>query len=202
MISKIRDHLECFFKLDEFLSNLDLLVALAEYALTLDIASRPKFDEYLLLGNAFHPFIDNIDENPLNELNEDMSVIEKQSNFPLTLPSSLVIITGANMSGKSSLLKKIGCLHVLSQLGSFLPASNCTISLKKNILSQSSGFVSESISVRKSSFELEIAEIDYIIKNLNSNSLILIDELCRSTNYYEGFFCIKKILLLIYLIAI
>ena len=92
------------------------------------------------------------------------------------------------MSGKSSLLKKVGCLQILAQLGSFLPASNSTITLKKNILSQSSGFVHESISIRKSSFELEIGEIDYIIKNLNSDTLVLIDELCRSTNYYEGKF--------------
>ena len=38
----------------------------------------------------------------------------------------------------------------------------------------------------KSSFEKEMSEMDFILKNLSSNSLILIDELCRSTNYYEG----------------
>lgn len=94
------------------------------------------------------------------------------------------MITGENMSGKSTFLKQCGLLQIMSQMGCFIPATRGNFTIKKNILSLC-GDYSEDLQ-SKSSFEREMSEINYILKNLNSSSLILIDELCRSTNYYEG----------------
>ena len=183
MLEEIKGDFECFFHLDECISTLDILTSLADYASSLEVASRPKFTNYLKLENSIHPFIETINENAIKIDDDDDNL---GSVSELVFQSSLVLITGANMSGKSSLLKKIGNLQVMAQLGSYLPASSARLILKKKLLSHSNGFVHENIALKKSSFELEMTEISYIIKNLESDSLILIDELCRSTNYYEG----------------
>ena len=97
-----------------------------------------------------------------------------------------VILTGSNMSGKSTYLKQIGLLQIMAQTGSFVPASEmANFVLVKQIFSRLG--TESDINLSASAFQSEMIEINYILSKMdNINSLILIDELCRSTNIYEG----------------
>ena len=81
------------------------------------------------------------------------------------------------------MLKQIGLTQIMAQCGSFIPASNATLNLKRQILSRAGEGYDK---LDESSFEHEMLEMKYILENLGTDSLILIDELCRSTNFNEG----------------
>jgi DNA mismatch repair ATPase MutS len=93
LLTKIRNDFEWFFKLDEFLSTLDLLISLAEYALTLKDFSKPKFDEYFLLENSIHPFIKKLEASKFGEPNnKEMPEPGTNPVSHLIFPSSLVMV--------------------------------------------------------------------------------------------------------------
>ncbi len=92
LLTKIRNDFECFFKLDEFLSTLDLLISLAEYALNLENCSKPKFDEYFLLENSIHPFIKKLGEPNNKEMPDPRNNLVSH----LIFPASLVMVMNQN----------------------------------------------------------------------------------------------------------
>jgi DNA mismatch repair ATPase MutS len=189
LIENIKPNFDCFFKLSECISTLDMLISLSTYALITEPSCKPKFGNLLQLENSYHPILKSIKENLIkNKSKNDISNVSNDApvsnSFKLKTSSSFSSITGGNMSGKSTFLKQCGLLQIMSQTGSYVPSSASNFSIKQNIYSLC-GDYSENGNL-KSSFEKEMSEIDCILKNLSSNSLILIDELCRSTNYYEG----------------
>lgn len=85
-----------------------------------------------------------------------------------------------------------GNLQVLAQCGSYVPADEAQFGVKKNIFSLMGDYISAN--GKYSSFEREMVEINYILQNFtNGDSLILVDELARNTNYYEGLSIIMTI---------
>jgi DNA mismatch repair ATPase MutS len=188
LIENIKSDFDCFYKLSEWISTLDMLVSLSTYALITEPSCKPQFGNLLKLENSHHPILKSIKENLIKNKTNGISNVSNDApvanSFKIKTASSFSIITGTNMSGKSTFLKQCGLLQIMSQTGSYVPATASTFSIKQNIFSLCGDYSENGNS--KSSFEKEMSEIDCILKNLNSNSLILIDELCRSTNYYEG----------------
>lgn len=94
------------------------------------------------------------------------------------------LITGANMAGKSTFLKQNALIVLLAQAGCFVPASYVEIGVRKKIFSKI--LVNDNLARNQSSFMVEMLEIAEILKNADENSLIIIDELCQTTNAIEG----------------
>jgi MutS domain V len=94
------------------------------------------------------------------------------------------IISGPNMSGKTIYIKTIAVIQIMAQIGCFIPAANAQLRLTDKIFSRI-GF-QDSIEQSASSFTVELREMEYIYSNLTPNSLVIMDELCRSTNPHEG----------------
>jgi len=189
LLSELKGYFDCFYKLNECVSMLDMLISLADYAAT-DSTNyvMPTFANYFKLENATHPILKKIkDSFKLKKISNTSASNDRSitNSISLNQKNSFLIITGANMSGKSTLLKQVGVLQIMAQCSSYVPASDAVFNLKKQIFVLS-GDSSELNMAKKSSFEQEISEINYILNNLSSNSLFLIDELCRSTNYNEG----------------
>ncbi|KAI8847517.1 muts domain V-domain-containing protein [Chytridium lagenaria] len=90
--------------------------------------------------------------------------------------SNVQIITGPNMSGKSTYLRTIALLTVMGHIGSFIPAEFATIRLHDRILTR---IGSDSSDACLSSFTAEMKEAAYVLKTATDKSLILIDELGR-----------------------
>lgn len=186
----MKENFDAFYKLQEFLCLLDLQLSLAQYALKTPNCIRPKFGLDLSLQNANHPVLLKIKDNLSTNGKNDNLVLSNEKSIGNTIRISdtvpFILLTGANMSGKSTFLKQIGNLQVMSQCGSYVPASTAVFSVKKYISSLSGDYSDSANGAKQSSFEQEINEINNIIQSLEDNSLVLIDELCRSTNYYEG----------------
>ncbi len=96
----------------------------------------------------------------------------------------VLIITGPNMSGKSSYLRQVGLIVLLAQIGSFIPANNAKIGICDRIFTRVGAM--DNIARGESTFLVEMQESANIMNNLTSKSLVLLDEVGRGTSTYDG----------------
>lgn len=96
----------------------------------------------------------------------------------------VLIITGPNMSGKSSYLRQVGLIVLLAQIGSFIPASKAKIGICDRIFTRVGAM--DNIARGESTFLVEMQESANIMNNLTAKSLVLLDEVGRGTSTYDG----------------
>lgn len=98
--------------------------------------------------------------------------------------SDVMIITGPNMSGKSTFIRQMALLVLLAQTGSFIPAKQATIGLADRIFTRVGA--SDEIVRGQSTFMVEMTETANIINNATEKSLVILDEVGRGTSTYDG----------------
>jgi len=98
--------------------------------------------------------------------------------------TQVIIITGPNMSGKSSYLRQVGLIVLLAQIGSYVPAKKAVIGLCDRIFTRVGAM--DNIARGESTFLVEMQESANILNNLTSKSLVLLDEVGRGTSTYDG----------------
>jgi DNA mismatch repair protein MutS len=98
--------------------------------------------------------------------------------------SQVIIITGPNMSGKSSYLRQVGLIVLLAQIGSFIPAKKASIGICDRIFTRVGAM--DNIARGESTFLVEMQESANILNNLTPKSLVLLDEVGRGTSTYDG----------------
>ena len=96
----------------------------------------------------------------------------------------IIILTGPNMSGKSALLRQTALIVILAQAGCYVPASEARIGIVDKIFTRVGA--SDNLSLRKSTFMVEMNEAASILNNISDRSLILLDEIGRGTSTYDG----------------
>lgn len=101
-----------------------------------------------------------------------------------TSTEQMHIITGPNMSGKSSYLRQIGLITLLAHIGAFVPAKQATIGLTDRIFTRVGA--QDNITAGESTFLVEMQEAANIINNATRKSLILLDEVGRGTATFDG----------------
>jgi len=120
-------------------------------------------------------------------------VIEKMIGFDKFISNDVVIdpaenmltiVTGPNMSGKSTFLRQICLIVLLAQVGSFVPASTASIGIIDKIFSRVGA--QDDISRAKSTFLVEMNETAYILNHATRQSLVILDELGRGTSTFDG----------------
>uniref|UniRef100_A0A8D0GST3 MutS protein homolog 4 n=1 Tax=Sphenodon punctatus TaxID=8508 RepID=A0A8D0GST3_SPHPU len=172
LLSEIYEHIHCLYKLSDTVSMLDMLLSFA-HACTLSDYVRPEFTDTLAIKQGWHPILEKISlEKPV------------PNNTYITEGGNFIIITGPNMSGKSTYLKQIALCQIMSQIGSFVPAEYSSFRIAEQIFTRIG--MDDDIETNSSTFMKEMKEITYIIKNSNDRSLIIIDELGRGTSTEEG----------------
>ena len=156
-------------------AELDVLSALADVAAREGYA-RPQltdgFDLEIVAGR--HPVV------------ERMMPRDKFIPNDLCLAESarVVILTGPNMAGKSTILRQVGLIVVLAQVGSFVPATAATVGICDRVFTRVGA--SDNLVRGQSTFMVEMAETSAILHSATRRSLVLLDEIGRGTSTYDG----------------
>ena len=155
-------------------ARLDVLAAYAENAARLRLA-RPEIDDSRALEAqaARHPVVEELLDEPF--VPNDVSLTEDRP---------IAIITGPNMSGKSTYLRQIALIALMAQIGSFVPAANARVGLVDRIFTRAG--LHDDISTGRSTFMVEMIETAAILHQATDRSLIILDETGRGTSTYDG----------------
>uniref|UniRef100_A0A1B0F0L9 DNA mismatch repair protein n=1 Tax=Phlebotomus papatasi TaxID=29031 RepID=A0A1B0F0L9_PHLPP len=156
---------------------LDVLTSFAEYARNSRETCVPEIidedcEPFMELEDGYHPCLTG---------NEDFIPNGIILGAPQT---ALTILTGPNMGGKSTLMRQVGLLAVMAQVGSRIPASRCRMTLIDRIFTRLGA--QDDILAGHSTFLVELSETSAILKHATINSLVLLDELGRGTATYDG----------------
>ena len=135
------------------------------------------------------------------ELHEGLDIIIKGGRHPvveavqgragyipndLTLDDNgrLLLITGPNMAGKSTVLRQAALICILAQMGGFVPASSARLGLCDRIFSRVGA--SDNLSMGQSTFMVEMSETARILRQAGKRSLVILDEIGRGTSTFDG----------------
>jgi DNA mismatch repair protein MutS len=157
------------------LAELDVLSALAEAA-ALGGYIRPEVqdDDGLDIRDGRHPVV------------EQMLHGERYVPNDITFEQDEVIrvITGPNMSGKSTYLRQAALIALMAQMGSFVPATSAKLGLVDRIFTRIGA--QDEIHAGQSTFMVEMIEVANILHHATSRSLLILDEIGRGTSTYDG----------------
>jgi DNA mismatch repair protein MutS len=155
-----------------------------------------ELDAYLSLAevaalNGYHrPEV--VDEKCLEITDGRHPVVEKLRTSERFVPNDAIftegeiirIITGPNMSGKSTFLRQVALIVLMAQMGSFVPAGKAKIGLVDRIFTRIGA--QDEIHAGQSTFMVEMIEAANILHNASSRSLLILDEIGRGTSTYDG----------------
>ncbi|XP_012286624.1 probable DNA mismatch repair protein Msh6 [Orussus abietinus] len=159
-------------------ASLDVLIAFAEYTRSGDMCV-PEIHEVTENGEVF---ID-IKEGKHPCIMSD-NFIPNDTVLGITECAPLMILTGPNMGGKSTLMRQVGLLTIMAQIGCHVPASSCRLTLVDRIFTRLGA--NDDILAGQSTFFVELSETATILHHATPNSLVLLDELGRGTSTYDG----------------
>lgn len=158
------------------LANLDVFSSLAEVAMRYScVRPRLTMGKEIIITQGRHPVV----ENSLI----DSSFVPNDTCLSND-DAQLIVLTGPNMSGKSTYLRQVALIVLLAQTGSFVPADSATIGLVDRIFTRIGA--GEDIAAGQSTFMVEMVETANILNNATPRSLIILDEIGRGTSTYDG----------------
>ena len=161
--------------LAQVVAELDVVASLAEVAAR-EGYTRPELthDFGLDISAGRHPVV------------ERMMPREKfiPNDVSLSEAARMIILTGPNMAGKSTVLRQVGLIVLMAQIGSFVPAVRARIGIVDRLFTRVGA--SDNLVRGQSTFMVEMSETSAILHTASRRSLVLLDEIGRGTSTYDG----------------
>jgi DNA mismatch repair protein MutS len=176
IVERAKSISESLLALSKALSRIDVLQSFATISENMNYC-RPEFCETdsIEVKDGRHP------------------VVEKQQGLGLFVPNDLelsqkgkrfCLITGPNMAGKSTYLRQSALIILLAQIGCFVPASSCKLSLCDKLFCRVGA--SDNIAKGESTFMVEMQEASHILRTATQRSFVIMDEIGRGTSTQDG----------------
>ena len=169
-----KDNTVMLQKLSSIISELDMLISLSEVAKKNNYV-RPTFSLYndLEIIGGRHPIIEDVIEGEF--IPNDLTLYNADK---------VLLITGPNMSGKSTFMRQNALIAIMAQIGSYVPATKATLPIFDQIFTRIGS--SDNIMGGESTFMVEMLEVNEALTNATEQSLIIFDEVGRGTATYDG----------------
>ena len=154
------------------LSVLDVLCSLAKVAAENNYV-RPELVEHkvLQIKNGRHPVVEQLEKSFI-------------ANDVMLHDGEIMILTGPNMAGKSTIMRQTALIVLMAQMGSFVPAEATILSIADRIFTRVGAY--DDLSSGQSTFMVEMHETASILHNATEHSLIILDEIGRGTSTFDG----------------
>jgi DNA mismatch repair protein MutS len=164
------------------IGSLDVYLSLAEVAVRNNYV-RPVVDESdrIVIRDGRHPIV----ERKVQGFVPNDTLLDLSEN-------QLLVITGANMAGKSTYMRQVALICILAQMGSFVPASYASIGIVDRIFTRVGAF--DDLASGQSTFMVEMIELANILNNVTPRSLVILDEIGRGTSTLDGYSIAKAVL--------
>ena len=168
-----KKYIKSLQNLADIISTIDVYISLSDVAIKNNYV-RPTFNnkKEVNIVDGRHPVLETLVGS--NYIVNDV-VINKYN---------MVLITGPNMSGKSTYMKMLASIVILAQMGSFVPARVADLMIFDSIFTRIGA--SDDLTQGQSTFMVEMVEANYAISNATKNSLVLFDEIGRGTATFDG----------------
>ena len=179
--NECKDYATALQFLAKILSELDMILSFTRIA-NENSYVRPKINQNntLILKGSRHPVIEKFIDNFIPN---DISMNETDS---------IMLITGPNMSGKSTYMRQIALISIMAQIGSYVPCTAANLPIFDSIFTRIGA--ADDIVSGQSTFMVEMTEVNNALKQATKNSLIIFDEIGRGTATYDGMALAQAIL--------
>lgn len=158
----------------KLIAIIDMMIALSRVSMA-NRYNKPLIieEKKLEIKNGRHPVVE--------ELLEEQFV---ENSLYMDEANTILLITGPNMSGKSTYMRQLAMIIIMAQIGCFVPAESAVLPVFDQIFTRIGA--SDDLSTGKSTFMVEMLEVNYALQNATKDSLILFDEIGRGTATYDG----------------
>ena len=173
--AKIKEEKSLLIKLAEKLAYIDVIISFSTIAVENDYV-KPEINKNfdLEIINGRHPVVEKLIGK--SDFVSNNTLITENERF--------IVLTGPNMSGKSTYMKQIALISIMTQIGSYVPATQAKLPIVDKYLTRIGA--SDDILSGQSTFMVEMSEVSNILNNATENSLIILDEVGRGTSTFDG----------------
>ena len=173
--SEIKVHIDSLYKLANKIANLDIVSNFAHIA-TKNSYVKPEINEedILEIKGGRHPIVESL--IPSGTYVKNDIILDEKNN--------LIILTGPNMSGKSTYMKQVALNIIMAHIGSYVAADYAKIPIVDKIFTRVGA--SDDLLTGQSTFMLEMTEVASILNSATNKSFIVLDEIGRGTSTYDG----------------
>ncbi|WP_233274771.1 DNA mismatch repair protein MutS [Haladaptatus cibarius] len=168
---RIANHAELMQDVGRTLAELDTLASLAVHAVENGWVRPELAESGFDIEQGRHPVVEQTTEFVPNDVRMD-----DEREF--------LIVTGPNMSGKSTYMRQVALITLLSQVGSFVPAREARVGLVDGIFTRVGAL--DELAQGRSTFMVEMQELSNILHSASEDSLVILDEVGRGTATYDG----------------
>ena len=175
LTSEIKEHSDSLYKLANRIANLDIVSNFAHIA-TKNSYVKPEMNEgeILEIKGGRHPIVETL--IPSGTYVKNDIILDDKNN--------LIILTGPNMSGKSTYMKQVALNIIMAHIGSYVAADYAKIPIVDKIFTRVGA--SDDLLTGQSTFMLEMTEVASILNSATKKSFVVLDEIGRGTSTYDG----------------